>query len=90
MQKLIGFFGVIIIGFILTAAGLRPQRTGPSSAQILSFQRCMFAKRENYASVKAARIKVDPSSEMNPAFAFDESLARTECKQINRINPGDF
>ena len=90
MQKIIGFFGIIVIGVVLAAAELRPQRTGPSSNQMLSFQRCLSAKRENHASVKKVRIKVNPDSEMNPAFAFDEDFARNECKEINNINPADF
>lgn len=90
MQKLIGVLAIVCIGVVLTLAALRPQRTGPSSDQIKSFQQCMSAKRENYATVKAARMKVDPDRAMNPAFAFDEARARTECKRTNGIKPGEF
>ena len=90
MQKMIGLLTIVCFGIILTFASLRPQRTGPSSSQIKSFQQCMSAKRENYATVKAARMKLNPDHATNPAFAFDEERARTECKRTNGINPSDF
>ena len=90
MPKIIGLFSVIFSGFILTAASLRPQRTGPSSEQMLGFGYCMSAKRENYASIKAARMKADPGSGINLGFASGESLARAECKKMNGIKRGDF
>ena len=90
MPKIIGLLCVIVSGFILTAASLRPQRTGPSSEQMLGFEDCMSAKRENYASIKAARMKADPGSGINLGFASGESFARVECKKINGIKPEDF
>ena len=74
----------------MTAASLRPQRAGPSSDQMLGFKYCMSVKRENFASVKAARIKADQGNEINLGFASGESLARAECKKINGMKPGDF
>ena len=90
MPRIIGLFSVILFGLVLTAASLRPQRTGPSPAQMLGFKYCMSAKRENYASVKASRMKADPGSEINLDFASAESLATVECKKINGIKPEDF
>ena len=90
MPKFIGLFSVIFSGFILAAASLRPQRAGPSTDQMLGFKYCMSAKRENFASVKAARTKSDQGSEMNLGFASGESFARAECKKINGIKPEDF
>ena len=90
MQRIIGFFIIFAIGIVLAVAALRPQRVGPTSDQMASFQSCMSSKRENYASIKLSRMKVDPSRAMNPAFAFDEGLARTECMQVNDIHARDF
>ena len=90
MPKFIGLFSVIFSGFVLTAASLRPQRAGPSSDQMLGFKYCMSAKREKFASVKAARSKADQGSEINLGFASHESFARVECKQLNGIKSGDF
>ena len=50
----------------------------------------MSAKRENFASVKAARMKADQGSKINLGFASGESFARAECKKINGIEPEDF
>ena len=90
MQRIIGFFIIFVIGIVLAVAGLRLQRVGPTSVQMASFQNCMSSKRENYATIKASRMKVDPSRAMNPAFAFDEDLARAECMQMNGIHSRDF
>ena len=90
MPRIIGLLCVTMSGIILTAASLRPQRTGPSSEQVLGFEYCMSAKRENYASIKAARMKADPGNEINLGFASGESFARAECKKINGIKPEDF
>ena len=90
MQKLFGLFSVIFFGFILTAASLRPQRTGPSSDQLLEFKQCMSAKRENYASIKAERANADTGSKVNLGFASVEGLARAECKKINGIKTENF
>ena len=90
MPKFIGLLSVVFSGFVLTAASLRPQRAGPSSDQMLGFKNCMSAKRENFASVKAARMKADQGSKINLGFASGESFARAECKKINGIEPGDF
>lgn len=90
MPKLIGLFSIILFGFVLTAASLRPQRTGPSSDQLLEFKQCMTAKRENYASIKAERTNADPDNKINLGFASRESFARAECKKINGIKPGSF
>ena len=90
MPKFIGLFSVIFSGFILTAASLRPQRTGPSSDQILGFKQCMSAKREKFASLKSVTSEADRGSKINLNFASRESFARAECKKINGIEPGDF
>ena len=90
MPRFIGIFSVIVCGLVLTAASLRPQRAGPSVDQMLGFKHCMSAKRENFASIKAAKIKADQGSNMNLAFASGESFARAECKKINGIKLEDF
>ena len=50
----------------------------------------MSAKREKFASVKAARSKADQGSEINLGFASRESSARAECKKLNGSESGDF
>ena len=90
MPKFIGLLSVVFSGFVLTAVSLRPPRVGPSSDQMLGFKYCMSAKRENFASVKAASSKADQGSKINLGFASGESFARIECKKVNGIKSGDF
>ena len=50
----------------------------------------MPAQRENFTSVKAARIKADRGSKINLGFTSGKSFAKADCQKTNGIDPGDF